>query len=57
MEDIKDQKISNTWSDRKWSLRAPDGEVKTFREKLLRVLQKQIDESWKFAGVMWTPLE
>jgi uncharacterized protein (TIGR02246 family) len=35
----------------------PDGEVKTFRGKLLRVLQKQGDGSWKFARVMWNPME
>jgi uncharacterized protein (TIGR02246 family) len=35
----------------------PDGEVKTFRGKLLRVLQKQSDGSWKFARVMWNFVE
>jgi uncharacterized protein (TIGR02246 family) len=35
----------------------PDGEVKAFRGKLLRVLQKQGDGSWKFARVMWNLVE
>jgi uncharacterized protein (TIGR02246 family) len=35
----------------------PDGEVKMFRGKLLRVLQKQDDGSWKFARVMWNLVE
>src|SRR5262249_45399924 len=35
----------------------PAGEVKTLRGKVLRVLEKQGDGTWKFARVAWSPAE
>ena len=37
--------------------RTPDGPVLSFRGKLLRVLQRQHDGSWKFTHVMWNLVE
>lgn len=34
-----------------------DAPMKSFRGKLLRVLEKQKDGSWKFARVMWNPAD
>jgi hypothetical protein len=36
---------------------SPNSEVKSLRGKLLRVLRKQSDGSWKFARVMWNLAE
>jgi len=60
--EIQDIKIVDGWAF-EWgyfnsSYRdARDSPVKSFRGKLLRVLQKQPDGSWKFARVMWNLAE
>jgi uncharacterized protein (TIGR02246 family) len=37
--------------------KTPDGPVQSFRGKLLRVLQRQRDGTWKFSHVMWNLVE
>jgi len=60
--EIQDVKIVNGWAF-EWGYfnssyrEARDAPVKSFRGKLLRVLQKQRDGSWKFARVMWNLAE
>ena len=55
--EIKDVRIEGAiayeWGYFTGRYKMPDGGLKTFRGKLLRVLQKQSDGSWKFARVMW----
>ena len=56
--DIKDIRIKDGWAF-EWGQftfsyqETPEGEVRTARGTVLRVLQKQNDGSWKFARVMW----
>jgi ketosteroid isomerase-like protein len=60
--EIKDVKVVDGWAF-EWgyfnsSYRdSPNGQPKSFRGKLLRVLQKQRNGSWKFARVMWNLAE
>jgi ketosteroid isomerase-like protein len=60
--EIKDLKIADRWAF-EWgyftgSYRdSPNGPTKNFRGKVLRVLQKQSDGSWKFSRVMWNLAE
>ncbi|HKD11952.1 MAG TPA: nuclear transport factor 2 family protein [Thermoanaerobaculia bacterium] len=56
--EIKDVTIADGWAF-EWGYftgsykEAADGEEKPFRARLLRVLKKQKDGSWRFARVMW----
>lgn len=56
--EIKSVEVSDGWAF-EWGYfsasfqEAPNGPAKTLRGKLLRVLRKQNDGSWKFARVMW----
>ena len=60
--EIQDVKIVDGWAF-EWGYfnstyrESPTSLVKSFRGKLLRVLEKQKDGSWKFARVMWNPAE
>jgi uncharacterized protein (TIGR02246 family) len=60
--DIKEIKIVEGWAF-EWGYFSssykdtPDGQAKSFRGKMLRVLRKQGDGSWKFARVMWNMAE
>jgi len=60
--EIQDVKIVDGWAF-EWGYfnstyrESPTSPVKSFRGKLLRVLEKQKDGSWKFARVMWNPAE
>src|SRR5215471_9647421 len=60
--EIKDVKIVDGWAF-EWGYfnstyrDNPNAPIKSFRAKLLRVLEKQKDGSWKFARVMWNPAE
>jgi uncharacterized protein (TIGR02246 family) len=60
--DIKDVRIKDGWAF-EWGhftlsyKETIDGEVKSARGSVLRVLQKQSDGSWKFARVMWNRSE
>ena len=60
--EIKDITITDGWAF-EWgyftgsSKDKIDGEEKRFRAKLLRVLKKQSDGSWRFARVMWNTSE
>jgi len=60
--EIQDVKIVDGWAF-EWGYfnssyrETPTSPVKSFRGKLLRVLEKQKDGSWKFARVMWNPAE
>jgi ketosteroid isomerase-like protein len=60
--EIQDIKIVDGWAF-EWGYfnssyrESRDAPVKSFRGKLLRVLQKQRDGSWKFARVMWNLAE
>lgn len=60
--DIQDIKIVDGWAF-EWgyftcSYRdSLNGPIKSFRAKLLRVLERQGDGSWKFARVMWNLAE
>ena len=60
--DVKDLQISGDWAF-EWgyftcSYRdSLNGPIKSFRAKLLRVLERQGDGSWKFARVMWNLAE
>jgi ketosteroid isomerase-like protein len=60
--EIKETEIADGWAF-EWGYfsgsykDSPDGQVKSFRGKLLRVLRKQGDGSWKFARVMWNLAE
>ena len=58
--EIKDVRIVDGWAF-EWGYfsssykDSPDSQPKSFRGKMLRVLQKQSDGSWKFSRVMWNP--
>jgi uncharacterized protein (TIGR02246 family) len=58
LPDIKDVRIKDGWAF-EWGhfkvgyTETAEGEVKTARGSVLRVLQKGADGSWKFARVMW----
>jgi ketosteroid isomerase-like protein len=60
--EIKDVKVVDGWAF-EWGYfsssyrESPAAPVKSFRGKLLRVLRKQPDGSWKFARVMWNLAE
>ena len=60
--EIQDLKIVDDWAF-EWGYfkstyrESPTSPVKSFRGKLLRVLEKQKDGSWKFARVMWNAAE
>ena len=60
--EIRDVKIVDGWAF-EWGFFSssyrdhPNSPVKTFRGKLLRVLERQRDGSWKFARVMWNLAE
>jgi ketosteroid isomerase-like protein len=60
--EIKDVNVVDGWAF-EWGYfsssyrESPGGEVKSFRGKLLRVLRRQPDGSWKFARVMWNLAE
>jgi ketosteroid isomerase-like protein len=60
--EIRDIKIVDGWAF-EWGYfnssyrESPNSEVKSLRGKLLRVLRKQSDGSWKFARVMWNLAE
>jgi ketosteroid isomerase-like protein len=60
--EIKDVQIVDGWAF-EWGYfnssykESPNSEVKRLRGKLLRVLRKQSDGSWKFARVMWNLAE
>jgi len=60
--EIKDVTITDGWAF-EWGnftgswVDAPGGEVKRIRGKLLRVLKKQPDGSWKCARAMWNTSE
>jgi ketosteroid isomerase-like protein len=60
--EIRDLKIVDGWAF-EWGYfsssykNSPDGQGKSFRGKVLRVLKKQGDGSWKFARVMWNMAE
>lgn len=56
--EIKDLQIRGDWAF-EWDTfeasykESEKGEVKSFRAKALRILQRQPDGSWKFSRVMW----
>jgi len=56
--EIKDLQIRGNWAF-EWDTfdasykESEKGEVKNFRAKALRVLERQPDGSWKFSRVMW----
>lgn len=60
--EIQDVKIVDGWAF-EWGYfnssyrESRDAPIKSFRGKLLRVLEKQRDGSWKFARVMWNLAE
>jgi ketosteroid isomerase-like protein len=60
--EIKDVKVVDGWAF-EWGYfsssyrESPAAEVKSFRGKLLRVLRRQPDGTWKFARVMWNLAE
>ena len=60
--EIKDVKVVNGWAF-EWGYfsssyrETPAAQVKSFRGKLLRVLRREPDGSWKFARVMWNLAE
>jgi len=60
--EIRDLKIADRWAF-EWGYfsssyrESPNGQAKSFRGKVLRVLHKQGDGSWKFARVMWNMAE
>jgi len=60
--EIKEVQIADGWAY-EWGTfsgsfqDSPGGAANSLRGKLLRVLRKQSDGSWKFARVMWNPAE
>jgi uncharacterized protein (TIGR02246 family) len=60
--DIRDLQILNGWAF-EWGYfeasfqASPKAEVKSFHGKVLRVMGRQPDGSWKFARVSWNPAQ
>ena len=60
--EIKDVTVADGWAF-EWGyftgsyIEKTGGEAKPFRAKLLRVVKKQPDGSWRFARVMWNTSE
>lgn len=58
MPEIKELKITDGWAY-EWGYfsssykESPESEAKSFRGKMVRILRKQSDGSWKFARVIW----
>ena len=56
--EIKELKITDGWAY-EWGYfgssykESPEAEAKSFRGKMVRILRRQSDGSWKFARVMW----
>ena len=60
--EIKEVKITDGWAY-EWGYfsssykDSPDSQAKSFRGKMVRILLKQSDGTWKFARVMWNLAE